>query len=446
MSRKPPLECDVSEFDPKNANHPEIPPIPFASDSQPRRFDVIRIRLERSIFRFVSRALMCQDRCHYPPMSTTPQKSSERLSRLTLVAIAILVSALFLWMIRDFLMALLLAAVLSGWCYPLYRRMTERLGGHAGWGASLTVLSVFLVLIIPLLGFITIVGFQAMELARDARPWIEEAVKNRAALEEFKNTPLGTLVAPYETQILEKLGSVAGNAGSMVVAGVTAVAQRTVDLALALFVMLYAMFFFLLSGKSLLERILFYLPLASAAEDQMVGRFVSVTRATIKGTVMIGVLQGALAGLGFWVAGIKGVAVWATAMAILSAIPPLGPMLIWGPTVIFLAASGRWGTAAGLLAWCVLVVSAVDNVLRPRLVGRDTKLPDLLILISTLGGLIIFGPAGVIVGPIVAALFVTIWELYGTAFAAYLPPREALAPGAESPDKLVPKEETPSVE
>lgn len=372
-------------------------------------------------------------------MSITPPKSPERLNRIALVWIAIGVSALFLWMIRDFLMALLLAAVLSGWCYPLYKRITERLGGREGWGAGVTVLLVFLVLIIPLAGFVTIVGFQALELVRDIRPWIEDAVANRAGFDDIKNTRLVSAVEPYQKQILEKVGSVAGNIGSMVVGAVTAAAQRTVDLALSLFVMLYAMFFFFLSGKALLERILFYLPLASPDEDQMVGRFVSVTRATIKGTVMIGVLQGALAGAGFWVAGIKGVAVWATAMAILSAIPPLGPALVWGPTVIYLAASGRWGAAAGLLAWCVVVVSAVDNLLRPRLVGRDTQLPDLLILISTLGGLIIFGPAGVIVGPIVAALFVTIWELYGVAFASYLPPREPLppegaVPQAESPE------------
>lgn len=372
-------------------------------------------------------------------MSAAPHKSSERQNRIALVSIAILVSALFLWMIRDFLMALLLAAVLAGWCHPLYRLITARLGGRKGWGAGATVLSVFLVLIIPLLGFITIVGFQAMELAKGARPWLEDAVANRAGLDEIMNSRLGTLVAPYQTQVLERLGSIAGNAASMVMAGVSAAARSVVQLSLSLFVMLYAMFFFLLSGRSLLERILFYLPLASADEDQMVGRFVSVTRATIKGTVMIGMIQGALAGLGFWVAGIKGVAVWATVMAMLSAVPPLGPMLIWGPAVIFLAASGRWGMAAALLAWCVLVVSAVDNLLRPRLVGRDTQLPDLLILISTLGGLIIFGPAGVIVGPIVAALFVTIWDLYGAALASYLPPREALAPGAPSPDALIPE-------
>lgn len=367
-------------------------------------------------------------------MLKTPHKSPERLNRVALVLIALCVSALFLWMIRGFLMALLLAALFSGWCYPLYQRISKRLGGHQGWGAGVTVLLVFLVIIIPLLGFLALVGFQAVELASDARPWIEEIVANRAGMDDAKNARLLAAVAPYEQQILEKLGSMVGSAGSMVVGAVSAAAQRTAEVTLSLFVMLYGMFFFLRNGKELLERILFYLPLGSMEEDQMVARFVSVTRATIKGTVLIGVLQGTLAGLGFWVAGIKGVAVWATAMAILSAIPPLGPMLVWGPAVIYLGASGHWGASIALFAWCSIVVSTVDNVLRPRLVGHDTELPDLLILISTLGGLFIFGAPGVIVGPIVAALFVTIWELYGTAFENILPPREDLDDmGGEDP-------------
>lgn len=375
-------------------------------------------------------------------MSTTDPKSTEPLQRFTLVAIALGVSALFLWMIRDFLMALLLAALFSSFCFPVYERITRRLGDRQSWGAGITVLIVFLVLIIPLLGFIALVGFQAVELARDARPWIEKLIENRAGLDDV---PMLAFVEPYQKQILEKAGSMAGNVGSVVIAVVTAAAQRTAGLAVSLFVMLYAMFFFLTKGKMLLERMLFYLPLASADEDQMVKRFVSVTRATIKGTVIIGVVQGTLGGLGFWVAGIKGVAVWGTAMAILSAIPAVGPLLVWAPAVIYLAASGEWGKAVGLFAWCSVVVGLADNVLRPILVGRDTRLPDLLILISTLGGLLIFGTPGLIVGPLVAALFVTIWEIYGSAFADLLPSRAALAaestehkPDPTAPDPLEP--------
>jgi predicted PurR-regulated permease PerM len=154
----------------------------------------------------------------------------------------------------------------------------------------------------------------------------------------------------------------------------------------------------------------------------MLERFMSVSRATIKGTLIIGSVQGALGGLSFWVAGIKGAAVWGTMMAVLSAIPGLGHALVWVPVAVYLGLSGQWSSAIGLFVWNAFVVGSVDNFLRPWLVGKDTELPDIVILVSTLGGLVLFGPLGFIVGPIVAALFVTVWELYGAAFADLLPP------------------------
>jgi predicted PurR-regulated permease PerM len=154
----------------------------------------------------------------------------------------------------------------------------------------------------------------------------------------------------------------------------------------------------------------------------MLERFMSVSRATIKGTLIIGSVQGALGGISFWVAGINGAAVWGTMMAVLSAIPGLGHALVWVPVTVYLALSGQWSGAIGLFVWNAFVVGSVDNFLRPGLVGKDTELPDIVILVSTLGGLVLFGPLGFIVGPIVAALFVTVWELYGAAFADLLPP------------------------
>ncbi len=148
----------------------------------------------------------------------------------------------------------------------------------------------------------------------------------------------------------------------------------------------------------------------------MIDKFVSVSRATIKGTLVIGVVQGALAGAALAVAGIPSAVFWGTVMAVLSIIPGIGTGLVWVPSAIYLAATGRWLAAVLLVVWCALVVGSVDNVLRPRLVGRDTQMHDLLILFSTLGGLLLFGIVGVIIGPIIAALFVTIWDLYGAVF------------------------------
>jgi predicted PurR-regulated permease PerM len=141
----------------------------------------------------------------------------------------------------------------------------------------------------------------------------------------------------------------------------------------------------------------------------------------VKGTFVVGFAQGVLGGLGFWAAGIQTSALWATLMGVLSVIPGLGPVVVWFPAVLYLVLVDRIGPAIGLFLWCAAVVGTVDNVLRPWLVGKDTKMPDLLILLSTLGGLVMFGALGFIIGPIVAALFVTIWDIYGDAFRGLLP-------------------------
>ena len=134
----------------------------------------------------------------------------------------------------------------------------------------------------------------------------------------------------------------------------------------------------------------------------------------------------------FWVAGIDGAAFWGTIMAILSIVPGIGAALIWVPAVIYLIVTGQLLTGLLLFAWCAAVVGTIDNILRPILVGKDAKMPDLLILIGTLGGLFLFGPIGFIVGPIVCGLFLTVWDIYGATFKDVLPPVKQLRSGIVS--------------
>jgi predicted PurR-regulated permease PerM len=194
-----------------------------------------------------------------------------------------------------------------------------------------------------------------------------------------------------------------------------------VNLLFMAFVMLYTMFFFFLDGEKLLNKILYYLPLQDQDEQRMLAKFTSVTRATLKGTAVIGILQGGLAGFAFWVVGIPSAVFWGTIMAVLSIIPGVGTALIWGPAAIILAAGGNFLKAGGLAVFCALVVGSIDNLLRPILVGKDTQMHELMIFFGTLGGIVMFGVMGIIIGPIVAALFVIIWEIYGAAFKDILP-------------------------
>jgi predicted PurR-regulated permease PerM len=141
----------------------------------------------------------------------------------------------------------------------------------------------------------------------------------------------------------------------------------------------------------------------------------------IKGTFVIGILQGGLAGIAFAFAGIDNAVFWGTVMAVLSVIPSIGSALVWIPAVIILIMQGNVAGGVGLLAFCGLIVGSLDNVLRPILVGKDTKMHELMIFFGTLGGILMFGIPGILIGPLIASLFITIWELYGLAFSDYLP-------------------------
>ena len=174
-------------------------------------------------------------------------------------------------------------------------------------------------------------------------------------------------------------------------------------------------------GDKLLARILYYLPLQDEDERRIIDKFTSVTRATLKGTAVIGMLQGALAGIAFAVVGIQGAVFWGTIMTVLSIIPGIGTGLIWVPAAIILIAGGSIGKGIGLAVFCGVIVGSIDNFLRPRLVGKDTQMHDLMILFGTMGGIVMFGVLGFIIGPIVAALFITVWDIYGVVFRGVLP-------------------------
>jgi predicted PurR-regulated permease PerM len=284
------------------------------------------------------------------------------------------------------------------------------------------VLLVFLLVIGPVTGLLVIVVAQAIEWGHVVGPWVQTELSHPTELTRlFDSTPALAPLRPYKDEIASKAGATAGRIGGIVVAVAASAAQETATFALLLFVMLYAMFFFLLDGKNLLRKILYYLPLTSEDEDLMIARFRAVSLAAIKGTLVIGAIQGTLGGVAFAVAGIDGAALWGTIMAVLSALPGIGAALVWIPAVGYLAVTGHGTGAVLLFLWCAIVVGLVDNFLRPSLVGKDAQMSDLLILLSTLGGIALFGAIGFLVGPIVAALFVTVWDLYGKAFSDVLP-------------------------
>lgn len=340
------------------------------------------------------------------------------------------VSLLFLAVAWPFIKPLLLGAILAGLFHPFYRWLVRVLRGRRSTAATLTLLVLFIVVAGPISAFVGVVVSQAVTISNAAIPWVQQhfgAGTNFNAHDWLvqRFPPLASYV-PQEEQIMETVGNAVKAAGGFLVAGATSLTAGTAGVLLDLFVMLYAMFFFFRDGRRIIERILYYTPLTHDDELLVLARLSSVTRATIKGTVVIGIVQGTLAGLAFWVAGIDGSAFWGTLMAVLSIVPGIGSALVWVPAVIYLFITGQTLTALLLFAWCAAVVGTIDNILRPTLVGKDAKMPDLLILVGTLGGLVLFGPIGFIVGPIVCGLFLTVWDIYGATFKEILPPVRSL--------------------
>lgn len=342
---------------------------------------------------------------------------SDTRHRRFLLVVVVVVSILFLWMVRAFLIALFMAAIFSAMARPLYRRITRWCRGRTGLGAGLTLTVLVVAIGLPLSAFVTVVVTQALEITSSARPWIEQQIATPDAWGRLvKEIPILGQLIPAETDVAAKLGEFAASVGEFLANSMVDVTRGTATFFLQFFVMLYAMYFFLVGGGGILDRIISTIPLEESTSWRLVAQFVSVTRAVLKGSLIIGMIQGVLAGAAFWIAGIDGWAFWMTVMIVLSVIPAIGSALIWIPAVIYLVAGGHMVAGILLAVWCAAVVGSVDNFLRPLLIGRDIKMPDILVLVGTLGGIFLFGPLGFILGPIVAALFLSAWDLYGTEF------------------------------
>jgi predicted PurR-regulated permease PerM len=372
--------------------------------------------------------------------------SGRKFRTASVLLLVAAVSGLFLAVVWPLLRPLLLAALLAGLFRPLYRWITRLLGGRASLGAAITLLVLFILAIGPISGFLGIVVQQALRISDQAIPWLQQHFGAASSFNAHdwlvQRFPALADYVPSQEQLLENVGAAAKSAGGFLVTVMSRMTATTAAFVLNLFVTLYAMFFFFRDGPKILERIFYYLPLSHENEELMLARFTSITRATIKGTVIIGIIQGALAGIAFWVAGIDGAAFWGTIMALLSILPGIGAALVWVPAVIILFFNGQYLTATLLMAWCAALVGTIDNILRPALVGKDAKMSDLLIMIGTIGGLFLFGPIGFIVGPIVCGLFLTIWEIYGATFSDVLPPVKSLRSETETKvEKRAPRPE-----
>ncbi|MDL2275483.1 AI-2E family transporter [Desulfosarcina sp. OttesenSCG-928-G10] len=347
---------------------------------------------------------------------------NDTLNKWVVLLMVIFISAVFLSMIRAFLMAILLAGIFVAITRPIYRRLEKWTGGRRSLASALTLVLIIVGVLIPLTLLAGVVTQQAIKVSQSAMPWVKEQLRQPGQITAWlAELPYYDQIAPHSELILRKAGELVGKVSQILINNLSSVTMGAVNVIFMVFTWLYTMFFFLMDGDALLRKILYYLPLQDQDEQQMLVRFTSVTRATLKGTAVIGILQGGLAGISFWVAGIPSAAFWGSIMVVLSIIPGVGTAMVWVPAAIILGIGGEIGKGIGLAVFNGLVVGSLDNLLRPMLVGKDTQMHELMIFFGTLGGIFMFGIPGVIIGPIIAALFVTIWDIYGQSFRDILP-------------------------
>jgi predicted PurR-regulated permease PerM len=321
------------------------------------------------------------------------------------------VTAAFLGLIDDFFKAIFWAAVLAMMFRPLHQKLVEVMPTRPALNALLTTLAVIVAVLIPVSLTALAVAQEAANLARDletgkidtesALLWLEQRVPFLPGLLDRFEIDVA--------RIQEGVSDAAIASGRWIAGNAVAIGQNTLQFFLQFFVMLYLLFFFIKDGKTILLAIARVLPLDIDLQESLRARFANVARATLKGTFLISAIQGFIGGIAFWALGIRAAVLWGVVMALFALIPAVGPPIIWLPAAIVLMASGQLTEGVILILVGAIAIGLVDNLLRPVLVGRDARLPDYIILLTTLGGIAVFGLSGVLIGPIIAALFFTVW-------------------------------------
>lgn len=346
----------------------------------------------------------------------------ETINKSVLLGLVGVISLLFLTMVQQFLVAIFMAAVFAAMTHPAYDRLTQWLRGRRYLASLISLLLLLTVVLIPIVILTMVFVGQAVNVGQSLTPIVVNFLKEPGSFQEvLERLPFYEELIPYADQMTTQVASAVEGFGRLLVSQISNIALGTVQFLFLTVVFSYTFFFFLIDGGKVVNAILYYLPLQDHDERLMLRKFTSVTQAMVVGTLLIGILQGALAGIAFAIAGVPNAVFWGTVMAVLSIIPGVGSALIWVPASIILIVNGSYGAGIGLIMFCLLVVGSIDNLLRPVLVGKHTDMHELMIFFGTLGGLFTFGMAGLLIGPLIASLFITIWEIYGEAFKDSLP-------------------------
>jgi predicted PurR-regulated permease PerM len=344
--------------------------------------------------------------------------NNPELHKRFFLVLLILVSLAFGWILMPFYGAVFWAAVLAILFAPFQRWLLRRNSKRRNSAALLTLLLCLFLVILPLI----LIG---MSLTQEVAEIYAKIRSGEVNFSLYFRQMLDSL-PQFMVNLLERYGlldfeSLQSRISSSIMQGSQAIAthavsigQNTFNFAVSFFVMLYLLFFFLRDGQELVAKIRDSVPLSAQYKRYLLTKFTTVIRATVKGNIVVALVQGLLGGMIFWFLGIQGALLWGVLMAFLSLLPAVGAAVVWLPVAVYFLLSGAVWQGVVLTLFGVLVIGLVDNVLRPILVGKDTKMPDYVVLISTLGGMALFGLNGFVIGPVIAAIFIAAWDLFSS--------------------------------
>lgn len=343
-------------------------------------------------------------------MLGTPKPAIEKFSFAVLVVAA---SIAFLWLIAPFYSAILWAVILAILFDPLKQALDRQTPGRPGLSATLALLVCICFVVAPgsvILGLLSHEAATAYEKI-STRDWDPASLLDQAksVAPPFVNDLLAAL---HLGDLRSALTSYLGGFTHGLASGALIIGQGAGAFVLNLALMLYLLFFLFRDGPGLISAIREASPLSPRHTEMLLERFIAVARATVRGSAIVALIQGLVAGGMFWAVGVEGALLWGVVMTFLSLLPAIGAALVWVPVAIYLALGGFYAKAILLASVCAVANTAIDNLLRPPLVGKGVRLPDYAVLISTIGGLAAFGVNGLVIGPLIAALFVAVWSLF----------------------------------
>ncbi|OZG71854.1 AI-2E family transporter [Hahella sp. CCB-MM4] len=343
---------------------------------------------------------------------------TKKLEDGSFLILLVAVSIGFGMMIMPFFSAIFWAAVLVILFSPLHRFLTSKLNQGPSVSALISLVASLLIVVIPVSLIVAMLGVELADLYQGIKSgdipvqvWVDKLKSAIPVVQELAERFDIDLA-----NINKQLSSAALAASKVFASQAVSVGQEYVNFLINFVLMLYLTFFFLRDGDSLIQLMIRALPLGDDRERHLLGKFAEVSRAVVKGNLVVATVQGALGGIIFGILGLPGAVLWGVVMVILSLLPAVGSALVWGPAAAFLLISGQYVSGIILVLFGIFVIGLVDNVLRPILVGRDTKMPDFMVLLSTLGGIGLFGLNGFVIGPILAALFLAFWQIFMDEF------------------------------